>query len=186
MGCSETKNKRVDYPFLLCTFEEGNKKQKEYCEKLIENFKHIKIVRYEIKSTESSIFEITIQIKGQTYQIQNIFDENEIDNTLLKIYDLLRAENIEIDINIKPKEDSIHSINILEENYLNEMKEIILDNQTKYRNNKKDSDKISEHEKNKHINDVLEDMCKFGAITKQEIRKEKAKNPEKFIETSKA
>ena len=44
----------------------------------------------------------------------------------------------------------------------------------------------TEKEKNEKINEVLEDMCIYGNITKKEIKEEKAKNPEKFIETSQA
>ena len=45
---------------------------------------------------------------------------------------------------------------------------------------------MTEKQKNQKINNVLEDMCAYGAITKKEIKEEKAKHPEKFIETSQA
>ena len=66
------------------------------------------------------------------------------------------------------------------------MKKQILENQQKLRESKQDSDEISDQQKNKQINDVLEDMCIYGAITKKEIQEEKEKHPEKFIETSQA
>ena len=74
----------------------------------------------------------------------------------------------------------------IEESKLNEMKIKLFENQKKLRNNQTNSKKVKEKEKNKAINDVLEDMCIYGTITKQEIREEKIKNPEKFIDTSQA
>ena len=38
-----------------------------------------------------------------------------------------------------------------------------------------------EKDKNQKINEVLEDMCIYGNITKDEIRKEKQLNPKKFV-----
>ena len=40
--------------------------------------------------------------------------------------------------------------------------------------------------KNEKINKLLENMCIYGSITKEEIKEEKKNNPEKFIETSEA
>ena len=74
----------------------------------------------------------------------------------------------------------------IEEKKLNEMKIKLFENQKKLRNIQSDSKKVKEKEKNKAINDVLEDMCIYGTITKQEIREEKIKNPEKFIDTTQA
>ena len=74
----------------------------------------------------------------------------------------------------------------IEKSKLNEMKIKLFENQKKLRNNQTNSKKVKEKEKNKAINDVLEDMCIYGTITKQEIREEKIKNPEKFIDTSQA
>ena len=73
-----------------------------------------------------------------------------------------------------------------EEDKLNEMKQKMLENQKKLREQKENSDEMTEQQKNKKINDVLEDMCIYGAITKKEIKEEKEKHPEKFIETSQA
>ena len=58
----------------------------------------------------------------------------------------------------------------IEESKLNEMKIKLFENQKKLRNNQTNSKKVKEKEKNKAINDVLEDMCIYGTITKQEIR----------------
>ena len=46
--------------------------------------------------------------------------------------------------------------------------------------------KYNRKQKNKKINEVLEDMCIYGEITKKEIKKEKEEHPEKFVETSQA
>ena len=40
--------------------------------------------------------------------------------------------------------------------------------------------------KNQKMNKLLENMCIYGSITKEEIKEEKKNNPEKFIETSEA
>ena len=66
------------------------------------------------------------------------------------------------------------------------MKKKMLENQKQLREKKENSDEMTEQQKNKKINEVLEDMCIYGAITKKEIREEKEKHPEKFIETSQA
>ena len=64
----------------------------------------------------------------------------------------------------------------------------MLDNQKKLREQKEKKSKkpSSEKEKNIKINEVLEDMCIYGNITKKEIQEEKIKNPNKFISTSEA
>ena len=73
-----------------------------------------------------------------------------------------------------------------EEAKLNEMKIKMLENQQKLREKKEDPENMTEQEKNKQINDVLEDMCIYGEVTKKEIKEEKEKHPEKFVETSTA
>ena len=73
-----------------------------------------------------------------------------------------------------------------EEEKLNEMKKKMLENQKKMREKKENSENMTENQKNLKINEVLEDMCIYGAITKKEIKKEKKEHPEKFVETSKA
>ena len=88
MGCSETKP-TTNLPMLTCIFEPGNDTQRDYCIKLQQNFRHAKSVKYEIKSFPNSTFSIMIQIKGTVHQIQNVFDENEMENSLQKMYQLL-------------------------------------------------------------------------------------------------
>ena len=58
--------------------------------------------------------------------------------------------------------------------------------QKKLREEISNSEIMTEKQKNQKINNVLEDMCAYGAITKKEIKEEKEKHPEKFIETSQA
>ena len=53
-------------------------------------------------------------------------------------------------------------------------------------NSKIINESIKERATNEKINQLLEDMCIYGSITKNEIENEKKKNPEKFIETSQA
>ena len=69
-----------------------------------------------------------------------------------------------------------------------EIKNSDLKNLENISNNTNNSEKEKEKEKenNKIINQVLEDMCNFGNIMKKEIKEEKEKNPEKFIEIEEA
>ena len=101
MGCSETKNNLSNLPTMICIFELGNETQKEYCIKLKENFKHNKSIRYEVKSYANSTFSIMFQINGQNHQIQNAFDENEMQNSLNKMYNLLDQADIKPDPNAR-------------------------------------------------------------------------------------
>ena len=69
---------------------------------------------------------------------------------------------------------------------LNKMKSKMIENQKRSRENNNNSGEMTEEQKNIKINEVLEDMCIYGTVTKNEIKEEKIKNPEKFIETNKA
>ena len=62
----------------------------------------------------------------------------------------------------------------------------MLDNQKKLREQKENTESMTEQQVNKKVNNVLEDMCIYGEINKKEIINEKKKHPEKFIETSEA
>ena len=73
-----------------------------------------------------------------------------------------------------------------EEEKLKEMKIKMLENQKKLREQKENSEEMTEQQIDKKVNNVLEDMCIYGEITKKEIIEEKEKHPEKFIETSEA
>ena len=86
-----------------------------------------------------------------------------------------------------------------------ELKNDILERQLKLRAKKKENSEIgniinikneekeddekeeeTEKEKNNQINQVLEDMCIYGNIMKQQIKEEKENNPENFIEINDA
>jgi surface protein len=73
-----------------------------------------------------------------------------------------------------------------EEDKLKIMKLKMLDNQKKLRQQKENTESMTEQQVNKKVNNVLEDMCIYGEINKKEIINEKKNNPEKFIETSEA
>ena len=67
------------------------------------------------------------------------------------------------------------------------MKKKLLEKQKNLRENKvKEKEILTEEEKNEKINEVLEDMCIYGEIMKKEIKEDKEKHPEKYIETSQA
>ena len=146
--------------------------------KIQRQFHSQQTIRYEINSYPNSTFSITFQLKGITHQIQDYFDENEMDNSLQKIYDILDKE--------QEKEDNININAEIKEEIANELKQKVLNNQQMQREIKPTLEEIPDKEKNEQINNVLEDMCIYGAITKQEIKEEKKKHPEKFIETSQA
>lgn len=101
-------------------------------------------------------------------------------NALLDIFNKLKIIN---NIKINNKEESY----FYDEN-LKEIKQKILKRQKNLRENKlnKNLEKQNPDVKNQRINEVLEDMCIYGNITKKEIREEKKKNPKKFIDTNQA
>ena len=68
---------------------------------------------------------------------------------------------------------------------LEELKQMF-ENQKKLREKNYNSITMTQQQKNEKINEVLEDMCIYGTFAKKEIKEEKQKHPEKFIETSKA
>ena len=71
-------------------------------------------------------------------------------------------------------------------------KKKMLENQMRLRKNQLQENMIQkpieekEKEKNNQINEVLEDMCIYGNVTIKEIKEEKQKNPENFVETKTA
>ena len=98
--------------------------------------------------------------------------------------DELRKQREEEELRKQKKEEELRKQK--EEEKLNEMKKKMFENQKALRAAKEDSENITEQQKNKKINEVLEDMCIYGEITKKEIKKEKEEHPEKFVETSQA
>ena len=78
-----------------------------------------------------------------------------------------------------------------------QLKKEVVKRQKKFRNKKKAQDDFNiinlnidenkkEEEKNKKVNQTLEDMCIYGTIMKEQIKEEKEANPEKFIEIEEA
>ena len=78
-----------EYPTLICFFEKGNEKQKDYCIKLKDNFFSEKTIRFEIKSVP---FSIQFKVNGKIHEIQNTFDDSDeaLRSTLFKAYNLLK------------------------------------------------------------------------------------------------
>ena len=87
----------------------------------------------------------------------------------------------------KKRKKSKVKIKELEEEKLKDITKIkeVLENQKKLREKEKKKS-LNERDKNEKINEVLEDMCIYGNITKKLIKEEKKKNPEKFISTNQA
>jgi len=89
MGCGESKNQ---LPTLLCFFENGNEQQKDYCLKLKDQFRHEKPIRFEIKSTPGVNFSIKFRVNGKIHNIQSVFNEGELENSLNIMYRILDSE----------------------------------------------------------------------------------------------
>ena len=89
MGCSETK----DMPSLLFVFEPQNEQQKNYCIKLKDSLQPEKSIKFEVKSFKNSNFSIKLKIRGQEHDIENNFDENQLQSSIDKIYQLLGETN---------------------------------------------------------------------------------------------
>ena len=81
-----------EYPTLICFFEKGNEKQKDYCIKLKDNFRHEKTIKFAIKSVPQVNFSIKFKVNGKIHEIQNIFDDSDeaLRSTLFKAYNLLK------------------------------------------------------------------------------------------------
>ena len=89
MGCSETK----DMPNLLFVFEPQNEQQKNYCIKLKDSLHPENSIKFEVKSFKNSNFSIKLKKKGQEYDIETNFDENQLQSSIDKIYQLLGETN---------------------------------------------------------------------------------------------
>ena len=182
MGCSEARVK--DYPILIMNYEADNKEQKNYCLKFKDNYCNIYNKNYEIKSYTDTTFSIKLKIKDIIYDIQTEFNDSEevMDQSLEHISNLLNNSNNK---NINEKEENI-LLSIEEKEKFKAMKLKILENQKKLRKNYYIFEEQDKTGKNDKINLTLEDMCIYGNITKKEIKEEKKKNPEKFIDISEA
>ena len=125
-----------------------------------------------------------------------IFEEKEIEKKMKEME--LNAKNKErIEKNMRKLDEKIRENNMNEhcfydlneeeeEMKLKEMKNKIIKSQKKLRENNKNITEMTSKNKSKQINEVLENMCIYGYITKKEIEEEDKNNREKFIETSKA
>ena len=87
MGCCGSKDK---YPTLICFFETKNEEQKNYCIKLKDSFKNEKTIRFEIKSVPNTPFSIQMKIKDKITVIQEEYNEEVMEETLNKAYQLLK------------------------------------------------------------------------------------------------
>ena len=96
MGCNETKSTTPNLPTLTMIFEPQNETQKAYCIKIQQSFRHARSIKYEIKSFANSTFSIMLQINGTVHQIQNVYNENEFDNTMQKLYELLDQPDTQV------------------------------------------------------------------------------------------
>ena len=143
---------------------------------------------YEPNLTHNAIFPTNQSGEILRNRKKNIFNLNDNDND--SFIDNVKEEKLN-----KEKND------IEEKERLDKLKKDILEKQKADRkqtpstiiinNNINNKDKLSEtnkieKKKNEKINQLLEDMCAYGSITRDEIKKEKKENPEKFIETSEA
>ena len=96
MGCNETKSTTPNLPTLTMIFEPQNETQKAYCIRIQQSFRHARSIKYEIKSFANSTFSIMLQINGTVHQIQNVYNENEFDNTMQKLYELLDQPDTQV------------------------------------------------------------------------------------------
>ena len=83
---------------------------------------------------------------------------------------------------------NIKNLNINDENEIKNLDNSSYNNEIKEKNKREEikKQKEMERENDMKINQVLEDMCKYGNIMKKEIKEEKEKNPSKFIKTEEA
>ena len=117
---------------------------------------------------------------------KDIFNLNDDDNYIdKKVEDEMKNETIK---NAEKERLNKLKIKILEKQKADRKK---TPNEILINNNINNKDKLSQENKkekikNEKINKLLEDMCVYGSITRDEIKKEKMENPEKFIETTEA
>ena len=178
----------INTPFVLCNYESTNKEQKNFCLKFKEAlFKYNKNIKYYIKT--NSQFSIQFIINGMTNTIKNDdldYSETSILQSLSKINNLMsltynnsfypqRFNSQQIyDISSYYKPPSTKKILKLEKKKI----EIV----NRMEKKRKDKEYLKNMDKNEKINQEIEDMAVFGSIMKYEIKEEKQKTPEKFIE----
>ena len=157
-------------PFIICYYEPGNEEQKNYCIKVINYLQTQKQIYSDIK--ESNIFSIFFILYGKTYLIKNDYN--------------LSDESIYILNN---------RINQLYLKYFNNSYFFKIPyNPLKYyvnRNDHETHDKLFYNpryifSRDIKINKELENICKLGKIMKMQMKKEKIKNPNNYIEVKDA
>ena len=125
------------------------------------------------KESFNDIFDEENNLKDEIY----IKNKNEEEIKEIKDEELNKLKN---EILEQERQNRKNSLNNLSESNINS-----INNNNNVNNNSENSFIIQkEKELNKKINQTLENMCILGSITKKEIKEEKEKNPEKFIETS--
>ena len=168
MGCKEIKGR--NYPLILFVFEDKNEEQKNYCIKVINYLQTQKQIYSDIK--ESNIFSIFFILYGKTYLIKN--DYNLSDES---IYILNNRIN---QLYLKYFNNSYFL-----ENPYNPLKYYV------NRNDHETHDKLFYNpryifNRDIKINKELENICKLGKIMKMQMKKEKIKNPNNYIEVKDA
>ena len=136
----------------------------------------------------------TYEYNLSQHTFNNPFFPKENESIIDKEKDFLNVNYNTNNIEEKDEEE-----NKKEDEKLKNLKKQILEKEQEKRKNKDNKnnlninlneiitdDKSKEKVTNQKINDLLENMCIYGSITKKEIIEEKKKNPEKFIETSEA
>ena len=198
-NCCESRKS----PFIQCYYEPNNIVQKNYCEKFINNIKNIDNIQYDIQQGDK--FSILFIINGIPHIIKEDYDFREeripiytsnvfnimalnyndkyyhqhfiiknLDNSSEIDFFFPKGDNIVAQPNIIQTKEDKKKLKGLEKNILKRQKENRSKNDIQYM------------DKNKKINQELEDMCVYGNIMKKQIKEEKLKNPEKFIEVKDA
>jgi len=145
-----------------------------------------------INELKKQMFERQKKLRGQKdkkkkkykNRIKNLFDEDE-DEDEEEYEDEEEDENSISFDKEKNKKDKNEKE---EEESEEEEKEKKRDSEEEEKNENEKNKEIGDKKEiiNNKINEVLEDMCIYGNITKKEIKEEKEKNPEKFIDKSEA
>ena len=202
----EEENKRLKEEILILKNEKI--KNEDIIEKLKEDKKNLEMEK-ENKSKEV-INEKELEIKKKNLEEERI---NELKKQMLERQKKLRGQkdkkkkkyknrkkNLFDEDEDEDEEEDENSISFdKEKNKKNKSEKEEEESEEEEKEKKRDSEEEekNENEKNKEIgdkkeiinnkiNEVLEDMCIYGNITKKEIKEEKEKSPEKFIDKSEA
>ena len=141
---------------------------------------------FQIKFNKEEKIQIESKMKIILYKIRGkemskiIYDMDGLHNS-----NILNEKN---DIKNKIKENNVTK------NKLNKMKKELLERQKKNRNIEQQNEKTlntqitnkNEDDKKEKVRQVLEDICIYSNIMKEQIKEEKEANPEKFIEINDA